>query len=95
MGNRERLPSSEVKSLAKMKVVLAILALALPLFAEPAEALCTSTQGDPCLSKAEVSRIFITFRIGQSSLRGDVRIGDKHPTGRFAHADRRFAPHKK
>ena len=63
MGNRERLPSSEVKSLAKMKVVLAIFALALPLFAEPAEALCTSTQGDPCLSKAEVSRIFIALFI--------------------------------
>ena len=52
-----------------MKVVLAISALALPLFAEPAEALCTSTQGDPCLSKAEVSGISLLF------------IEDNHPMG--------------
>ena len=55
IGNREQLSLSEVKGIAKMKVLLAIFALALPLFAEPAEALCTSTEGDPCLSKAEVS----------------------------------------
>ena len=61
IGSREQLSLSEVKGLAKMKVLLVIFALALPLFAEPAEALCTSTQGDPCLSKAEVSKIFIAL----------------------------------
>ena len=61
IGNREQLSLSEVKGIAKMKVLLAIFALALPLFAEPAEALCTSTEGDPCLSKAEVSGIFIAL----------------------------------
>ena len=46
-----------------MKVLLAIFAIALTLVVETADAVCTSTQGDQCLSKAEVSGIVIALLI--------------------------------
>ena len=46
-----------------MKVLLTIFAVALTLFAETADAVCTSTKGDQCLTKAEVGGILIALLI--------------------------------
>ena len=58
IGLRGQLSSSEVKILPKMKVFLAIFAVALLPFIEPSEAVCMSTKGVPCFSKAEVNKIY-------------------------------------